>query len=369
MKVTFVLSGLGISGGVRVIAKYAQLLRDRGHTVVIADTATQPRSIRQTLRHWVSGTPGRSVSASHFDGLDLPIIRVPLSRVIKDRDVPDADVIVATLWRTAAPVMKLSPSKGAKAYFIQHYELFNTQIYKREVKRTWTFPMHKITVCQWLTDLARDEYGDAKVSTVPNSVDLDLFHSVPRGKQACPTVGFMYSRSQFKGCDIALRAIEIASKCLPELKVKTFGLSEALPSLPLPSGCTLEVRPSQRRIVEIYSSCDAWLFASRTEGFGLPLLESMACRTPVIGTPAGAAPDLLPDGRGILVPHENPESMAQAILFLAGLPDSEWRKMSESAFNAASAYTWDDATDRFEASLQLALERSRLGEIRGGASI
>ena len=70
--------------------------------------------------------------------------------------------------------------------------------------------------------------------------------------------------------------------------------------MPLPRDTEFHLRPPQDRIRDIYSKCDAWLFGSRSEGFGLPILEAMACRTPVIGTPAGAAPELLGDGRGIL---------------------------------------------------------------------
>ncbi|MGC8714943.1 MAG: glycosyltransferase [Leptodesmis sp.] len=51
---------------------------------------------------------------------------------------------------------------------------------------------------------------------------------------------------------------------------------------------------------DYYSACDAWLFPSRYEAVGLPILEAMACRTPVIGTPAGIAPEMLSDGAGIL---------------------------------------------------------------------
>ena len=60
------------------------------------------------------------------------------------------------------------------------------------------------------------------------------------------------------------------------------------------------------------------------EGYGLPVLE-MACRTPVIGTPAGArAPELIAKGGGILVPPEGHAPMADAIVRFVRLPDAEW---------------------------------------------
>jgi glycosyltransferase involved in cell wall biosynthesis len=64
-------------------------------------------------------------------------------------------------------------------------------------------------------------------------------------------------------------------------------------------------RPAQNELRSHYAACDAWLFGSRLECFGLPMLEAMACRTPVIAVPVGAAPDLLATGAGELVPAES----------------------------------------------------------------
>ena len=42
----------------------------------------------------------------------------------------------------------------------------------------------------------------------------------------------------------------------------------------------------------------------------------MACHTPVIGVPVGAAPELLAEGNGMLVPPESPQAMADAMVNL-----------------------------------------------------
>ena len=115
--------------------------------------------------------------------------------------------------------------------------------------------------------------------------------------------------------------------------------------------------PPQPAIAEAYAACDAWLFASRCEGFGLPILEAMACRTPVIGTPTGAAPELIGRGGGVLVGMENADSMASAIVDVVGLNEDDWRAMSDRALATAEAFNWDAATDAFEAALYRAVER------------
>jgi len=95
--------------------------------------------------------------------------------------------------------------------------------------------------------------------------------------------------------------------------------------------------------------------ASRTEGFGLPILEAMACRTPVIATPVGAAPELIGPGGGRLVANEDPASMAEAIVDIARMPEFDWSAMSDCAYETATRYTWDDATEAFERALERAM--------------
>jgi glycosyltransferase involved in cell wall biosynthesis len=272
-------------------------------------------------------------------------------RPIVAADVPDADVVVATWWETAEWVATFPPSKGKPVYFIQHYEVYADQPVAR-VDATWRLPFQKIAVARWLSELAVDRFGDEGAILVPNAVDTNQFHAPPRGKQAVTTVGVMYSHVQFKGCDVALAAFERASRIVPRLKLVAFGHRRPTPELPLPAGSTFTLQPAQDAIRDIYASTDAWLFASRSEGFGLPILEAMACRTPVIATPAGAAPELVGQGGGILVPPEDAGEMANAIERISRMKDSEWRAVSDAAHATANRYTWDDAADLFEQALQ-----------------
>jgi glycosyltransferase involved in cell wall biosynthesis len=68
-------------------------------------------------------------------------------------------------------------------------------------------------------------------------------------------------------------------------------------------------------------------------------------------------------GGGVLVAADDAEAMADAIVQLVSLPDPAWREMSDKAFATASRYTWDDATDLFEAALKTAVQRARRGEL------
>lgn len=361
MKITFVLPCPNLAGGIRVIGIYAEYLHQRGHEVTLVSIPDAQPTLTQQLKSFVKGKElGRRVSRppSHLDGLPMEHRKLNRNRPIVDADVPDADVVIATWWETANWVAKLSPSKGAKAYLIQHYEIFD-YLPVEQVKATWKLPLHKIVVAQWLADIAEKEYGDRNVSCVLNGIDPSLFFAAPRTKQPVPTVGLMYSDVYWKGTDIGLKAIALAKEQVPNLQVVAFGhAKEDDPALP--SGMRYWQRPAQTYLKDIYAQCDAWLFPSRFEGFGLPILEAMACRTPVIGTPAGAAPDLLGEGAGMLVKPENPEDMARAIVQIAQMSDAEWQQLSGRAYDRVASYTWEEATDKFETVLQSLTEQTQL---------
>jgi glycosyltransferase involved in cell wall biosynthesis len=353
MKITFVLPNLSLSGGIRVVAVYADRLKQRGHEVFVVSVPKRSPTLRQQVRSLLKGKgwlPTPQPQTSHFDHLDVSRRVLECHRPVTDADVPDADVVIATWWETAEWVAQLLPAKGAKLYFIQHYEVFD-YLSKERVEATYWLPMQKIAVAQWLVDLMAEKYGDRTIQLVPNAIDPKQFYAPPRTKQPIPTVGLMYSPAQWKGCDLSLKAVELARQAIPNLRLVAFGDTHSSDSLPLPVGTEYFYKAHQDVLRMVYSQCDVWLFGSRSEGFGLPILEAMACRTPVIGTPTGAAPELLADGAGVLVKSEDPEDMARAIAKVCQLSQDNWRRMSDMAYTRATSYTWDDACDRFEAVL------------------
>lgn len=169
-------------------------------------------------------------------------------------------------------------------------------------------------------------------------------------------MGFMLAGQRWKGIDLAAEAALLARKRLGGLRIIVFGAYDIRDRFGLESVAEFVQAPAQDAIPGLYARCDAWLFASRYEGYGLPILEAMACRTPVIGVPAGAAPELLGGGGGVLVPSENASAMADAIVRLTQMPDNRWREMSDNAYQTAAGYTWSDATDALERELQRAID-------------
>lgn len=360
MRIVFVLPPPDLSGGIRVIAVYAECLKQRGHhvTLVYPPNRTIPlkRRIGWLLRGKGWATQPR-FHPSHIDGLNVERRVLETWRPVTASDVPDADVVLATWWETAGVrVAALPASKGAKAYFLQHFEV-HEPAWAPHVRRTWSLPLHKIAVAEWLAEVARTEFGDNGVSVVPNSVDTTSRCARPHeaaGPRSGSCIRWRYGKgaispkrrwskpgSRYRNCTAwASGQWQPRRNCrFPPVPNTTCGRPEEIPRL--------------------YARADAWLVPSRSEGFGLPILEAMACGTPVIATPTGAAPELLGDGTGIVVPHEDPNALAEAIVSICRASDSEWHRMSERAYTKARSYTWDDATARFEGALEAAIEKAR----------
>ena len=115
--------------------------------------------------------------------------------------------------------------------------------------------------------------------------------------------------------------------------IQRLGLSDAVEFV---SGVTTE------RIVELYAQTDAACVPSLYEGFSLPAVEAMACGVPVVGTTAGAVPEVIGrDGEsGLLVPPADPDALAGAIRAALDDPQLRTRIGEAGRARALSKFTW-----------------------------
>ncbi len=366
MRITFVLPPLSMAGGIKVVAIYARLLCERGHTVNIVSPPAKLLTLREKFRalRRGEGWPNTERQAkSHLDGSGLAHRVLATWRPIVDGDVPDADVVVATWWETAEWVHALSRRKGAKVHFVQGHETFPF-LPRARVQAAYRLPLHKVTISRWLVELLQAEYGAAVVDRVPNSVDHAHFHAAPRAKQARPTVGLLYSRSPFKGVDVSVAALARVKQVYPDLRLLCFGAERPFAGEPLPDYAEFHELPAREPLRALYASCDVWLCGSRSEGFHLPPVEAMACRTPVVSTRVGGPIDLIESGvNGELVEIDDVAGLANALLRVLALPEADWRALSERACRTVADYTWEHAADLFVNALEHARERAAMGEI------
>jgi glycosyltransferase involved in cell wall biosynthesis len=354
VRVTFVVASADLSGGCKVVAIHARLLRERGHEVLVVAPAPWQPSLRDRVRGLVRGEPAPAPAPerSHFELQGVPLHRLEVHRPVETRDVPDADVIVATWWETAVWVAAMPPRKGAKAYFVQGWERWVDGQPGDEVDATWRLPLHKVAVSRFLGDKIRELAPGADVSLVANAIDPAHFDAPPRAKRSAPAIGLVYSPAHCKGPEVLRAAVEQVRAQRPGVRVVAFGSEPERPHCPLPRGVELELRPAQERIPALYASADVWISASRVEGFGLPALEAMACRTPLVSTRYGGPMDFVRPGvNGFLVDVDDADGLAARALDVLALDGAAWSRMSEAAHRTAHAYTWRDASVLFEGAL------------------
>jgi glycosyltransferase involved in cell wall biosynthesis len=98
---------------------------------------------------------------------------------------------------------------------------------------------------------------------------------------------------------------------------------------------------SQTDLVALYSSAAVFVYPSRYEGFGMPILEAMACGTPVITSTTSALPEAGGDGATYIDP-ESSEGIADAIKLV--LTDEKTRDQAiTNGHKHVKSFSWDDS--------------------------
>jgi glycosyltransferase involved in cell wall biosynthesis len=91
-------------------------------------------------------------------------------------------------------------------------------------------------------------------------------------------------------------------------------------------------------LVALYRGADALVVTSRAEGFGLPVVEAMACATPVVAFANTALPEVVGDG-GVLVPDGDVRAFAEAVDALVTDP-ARWQEARVRAHRRSRAFSW-----------------------------
>ena len=94
----------------------------------------------------------------------------------------------------------------------------------------------------------------------------------------------------------------------------------------------------------LYAGAEAFILPSLDEGFGLPVLEAMACGTPVVASWSGALPEVVGDA-GLLCDPSDPAAMAGALDEY--LRDADLRHfMSERGQQRAAQFSWQASAEQ-----------------------
>jgi glycosyltransferase involved in cell wall biosynthesis len=237
-------------------------------------------------------------------------------------------------------------------------------IYSASIKRIESFVFHHadriITPSEYLKRVLMKYYKilDVKIETVYNAVALNEVNSAA-SKQTRPgrpliiTVGRLVS---WKGIDELIGLVPALVQKYPELMLLVVGdgpegsrLKDLCRKLGIESHVTFTGKLSHEETIAWLKSSDLFILNSRYEGLPHAVLESMACRCPVLATGIDGTKEAIPDDRyGITFTPGDGKQLEKKVMWL--LEDERARKqMAERAHeDVMSRFTWEKALDKLE---------------------
>lgn len=188
-------------------------------------------------------------------------------------------------------------------------------------------------------------YGRADGVVVPGGVDLEVFRPAP-ARDRRPTILFSGAISEpRKGVAVLLEALPLIAQAEPEVQLWLSGPGDAGPLLDQASAAA-------RQAVQVLGLGDpdrqherygrAWVtcLPSTHDSFGMALVESLACGTPLVTTTHGAPQELVDQGvTGELCEPGHPGSLAAACLRAFELADNP--ATSGACRAAAEPFDWN----------------------------
>ena len=242
----------------------------------------------------------------------------------------------------------------------RHSDLTHTTSFKQKWGRIMFYPFFMqrivtkrmdrvITVSESSADKARKAFkvSNSKLRVVYNGVDTDIFKKRDDiKKEPASIIVVTNTRDRNKGIIYLLQALALMrgqvkltvvddkpprNDYAPGL-VKEYGLQNMV---------TFTGRLIHGEVAKKYAAAQIAVSPSIYEGFGLPAAEAMACGVPIVGTTAGALPEVIEDNvTGILVPPKNPQALANAIKALIDDPELRRKMGTAGVERVKQRFTW-----------------------------
>lgn len=200
------------------------------------------------------------------------------------------------------------------------------------------------------TLIANDIPAD-RIHVIPYGVNASIFKLRPSAKSALDpfTVIFVGSIIHRKGVSYLLDALRLLhSQHVRLILYSGHTVHEEVLNGYDNVNVSVKLGLSQNSLAQELANADVLVFPSLDEGFGLVVLEGMACGLPVIATDHTCGPDVIEDGKhGFIVPIRSHEAIAEKLQW--GIDHrAELAEMGQAAAEQARTFTWE----RFRAGVR-----------------
>lgn len=331
LRIAYLLESADLFGGVKVVLQQAEALARRGHRVSVVSPGPPP------------------------DWFELTGARFERSAFADSRDLAEADVRVATLWRTVAPALALA--RGPVFHLCQGYEGEITWYEScwADVRAAYAAPTRKLAVSATLA--ARlDRFGFGPVLDVGQTFDPADFTPGPEREPDDPPGVLVVGPVEidFKGIDVVLeglRRYRAAGGRFRLRRVSYFPAGDAERRFDVTDEYHYRLPPE--RMAFAYRSADALVAGSRlAEGFGLPTLEALACGVAVLTSDTAGQREI---GGGAAAYYREGDPDALAAAMPAVLSPEARRAARVAGPAAAGRYDSARVAERLEAAFLEAL--------------
>lgn len=299
---------------------------------------------------------------SSFDSVDwISVPRIPWRC---ERQIDDAGLDIVLCYRLTDQIQPrlLSTPTALWYHGDEHWELpeINGRLKSYAVRALEAWRMlqfdHVVCVSEDLRRRVSSRYpGTLSTSAVANGIDHDVFHPVDSLPSIAaldtdrPYVFHVSSFDQKKNPRGVVRSFARLDRdvqlvvCGPGWESNAI-VREEIDRLGIGSETLFTGWVEQQTLVQLLSNAAVTVFPSLHETFGLPVLESLACGTPVVASDRYAIPEVAGDG-AVLVNPDDPEEIATALDRL--LTDEQFRtELARRGREQASNFSWHRATDQ-----------------------
>jgi glycosyltransferase involved in cell wall biosynthesis len=358
MRVLQVSSARAFGGGERHLLDLARGLKGHGHELFVALAEGSP------LRERLSFLPGGNVFTLPLsNALDLRGA-LALARLAREQDIDVIHAHVARDYTLAAFAARRATR--ARLVITRHVLFPLGRAHRLALSNVSRVVAVSGAVARTLR--ARNIFDEGKIRVVENGVDVARFRRAreeferARGDGGGKlSVGIVGELSPLKGQEDFVRAAALVARKLGEgVEFVVAGGDESrggeygarleglVSELNLGGRVRLSGRLDEEEVARLLASLDLFVSTSRSEAFGMAMVEALACGVPVVATATEGARGIVEEGvTGLLVPVGDVASLATAV---ASLLEDEGRRKAFGARAGASARERFDVARMVEAT-------------------